>query len=63
MQSTQRKPANLFLFFAFILTVALGLVCNYFYQESPKHSINIEHFQKELLKNETQGTKTLNSIK
>ena len=63
MNVIRRKSSNLYLVFALIISIATGLVCDIFYHQSPKNSIDIKSFQSELIKKETQATKTLAEMK
>src|ERR1035437_1207961 len=63
MKGTQKTSFNSFLVIALIVSITIGFLCNYFYQQSPKHSINIEKFQKELISKENRTTRTLDEMK
>ena len=51
-----------FLILALILFIATGLICGYFYQNSPKHAITIDKFQEKLSEKEKLAVKTLNDM-
>lgn len=46
----------------FIISLTIGLVCSYFYDQSPETLININRFRTELSKKETEADKGLNLI-
>ncbi|HEY5592659.1 MAG TPA: ATP-binding protein [Paludibacter sp.] len=56
------KKTNRVLFFALLLSLATGLVCDYFYRDSPQHVINTANFQNQLKEKETQAAKTLDDL-
>ncbi len=48
--------------YAFITSLLLGLLCNFFYDRSPKQSLNISSFTAELRKKEKTADQTLNQL-
>jgi len=63
MDIIHRKSFNSLLVIALILSISIGLVCDFFYQHSPKHPINIKNFQTELTRKEDLAVKTLDKVK
>jgi two-component system, NtrC family, nitrogen regulation sensor histidine kinase NtrY len=63
MHSNQRKSTNSYLVIALVLSITFGLVCDFIYQQSPKHSIKVKRFQAELIRKENQAAKTLEEMK
>lgn len=57
------KKNNRILFLILFLSIASGLVCDYFYKTSPHHAIRIEEFQDKLHQKETIAEKTLEELK
>ena len=51
-----------YLTYAFIASLLLGLLCNFFYDRSPKQSLNISSFTAELAKKEKAADQTLNHL-
>lgn len=49
--------------YALLASIALGWLCEYFYQKSPQRAIPIEKFSAELAKKEKLATETLNDLK
>ncbi|MFT3754128.1 MAG: ATP-binding protein [Paludibacter sp.] len=46
-----------------LISIAAGLLCNYFYESSPKYAINTARFQQKLTSKEEQAAKTLEDLK
>jgi len=63
--SSLQKKSNFsrFLFFALLLSIAMGIVSSIFYKSSPSQAIKITHFQAEFAHKEFQATKTLSEMK
>ena len=57
------KKTNRILIFALLLSVVAGLVCDYFYNSSPKNAVDITAFQKQLTTKETQAATTMDELK
>ena len=57
------KKTNRILIFGLLLSVVAGLVCNYFYNSSPKNAVDITAFQKQLSAKETKAATTMNELK
>ncbi|MBV5281327.1 MAG: HAMP domain-containing protein [Paludibacter sp.] len=57
------KKTNRILIFALLLSVVAGLVCDYFYNSSPKNAVDIAAFQKQLSAKETKAATTMNELK
>ena len=57
------KKTNRILIFGLLLSVVAGLVCNYFYNSSPKNAVDIAAFQKQLSAKETKAATTMNELK
>jgi len=63
MSSIQRKSTNSYLVIALLLSITVGFACDFFYQQSPKRSINLKNFQNELTRKEKLADKTLEEMK
>ncbi|ADQ78347.1 integral membrane sensor signal transduction histidine kinase [Paludibacter propionicigenes WB4] len=63
MSFTQKKSTNSYLVIALIVSITFGFVCDFFYQQSPKRSINLKNFQKEVIRKEKVADKTLEDMK
>ena len=57
------RKTNRILIVLLFAGVIAGLVCNYFYEISPKHTFQIAKFQKQLAIKEGQAAKTLEDLK
>jgi len=57
------KGTNHILLIALFICIATGLVCEYFYQVSPRKAIQTEKFETQLIKKETEAAKTLDELK
>lgn len=62
-QTNFRRHNLRFAIIALLLSIATGLVCDYFYKVSPKHAIRIEKFQEQLFQKEKQAATTLEKLK
>jgi len=69
MKNTTKTDISIFdsfkssyLILALIVTIATGLVCGYYYHISPKHTIPIGEFQKELLVKEKLAAQTIKEM-
>ena len=51
------------LFSTLILSLTFGLICNFFYTNSPKHAIRIKEFQQQLNSKETRAENTVNKLR
>ena len=51
-----------YLAYALITSLLLGLLCNFFYDRSPKQSLNIRAFAAELAKKENAADQTLKQL-
>lgn len=61
--SMRRKLLKLkILLFALVGSLVIGLLCSYFYKDSPKRSINISEFQYQLNLKENQAEKTIGKM-
>ena len=52
-----------FAIIALLISIGTGLVCDYVYNSSPRHAINTEKFQTQLILKEKQAAKTLEDLK
>jgi len=59
----KNKKNNRVLIILLLLSIAGGLVCDYFYQSSPRHVINIREFQTQLNFKEAEAARTLEKMK
>ncbi|HEY6914695.1 MAG TPA: hypothetical protein VI413_08465, partial [Paludibacter sp.] len=57
------KKNNRILIILLLISIVAGLVCNYFYEVSPKHAIRAGEFQKQLKIKEDKAAKTLDDMK
>ncbi|HET7733298.1 MAG TPA: hypothetical protein VFK73_05605, partial [Paludibacter sp.] len=57
------KKNNRILIILLLISIVAGLVCNYFYETSPKHAIRAGEFQKQLKIKEDKAAKTLDDMK
>ncbi len=57
-----KKNNRIIIIFLFI-SIASGLICNYFYQVSPSHAVRINEFQTQLDHKEIQSSKTIEDLK
>jgi len=48
---------------ALLISIVIGLVCDYFYKTSDLRAIKIEHFQTQLIDKEVEAAKTIENIK
>jgi len=69
MKNTNKTDISIFdsfkssyLILSLLVAIATGLVCGYYYHKSPKHTIPIGEFQKELLVKEKQAAKTIDEM-
>ena len=53
---------SVYLILVMLLCISTGLICGYIYQNSPKHAIVLNEFQKELLIKEKQALKTMDEM-
>jgi two-component system, NtrC family, nitrogen regulation sensor histidine kinase NtrY len=59
----KNKKNNRLLIILLLLSITVGLVCDYFYQSSPRHVINIREFQTQLNFKEAEAARTLEKMK
>ncbi|NDP19681.1 MAG: GHKL domain-containing protein [Paludibacter sp.] len=57
------KKSSRLLIYSLLLSITIGLMCDFFYRNSPKNAINIEAFQTQLIQKETEAATTLESLK
>lgn len=57
------KKNNRFLIYSLLLSITIGLACDYFYGNSPKNAIKIDEFQTQLIQKETEAAKTIEDLK
>jgi two-component system, NtrC family, nitrogen regulation sensor histidine kinase NtrY len=57
------KKNNYALIILLIISIIGGLICNYFYETSPKNAIRIGEFQEQLTQKENSAGKTLGDMK
>lgn len=57
------KKNNRILISLLLIIIVAGLVCNYFYETSPRHAIRTGEFQQQLKVKEDRAAKTLDDVK
>lgn len=50
------------LLIALLMSIATGLACDYFYNNSPQHTIQIAEFQTQLIQKEKKATQTIEAL-
>ena len=56
------KKNNRLIIIFLLISIASGLVCNYFYQVSPSNAVRISEFRTQLFQKETLSTKTVEDL-
>jgi len=56
------NKTNRILLFALLISIATGLVCDYFYSASPQYAIRTDDFQTRLFEKEKQAVKTIHDL-
>jgi signal transduction histidine kinase len=65
MNSTNnyRKKNQRYVIIALLISIVMGLVCDYFYKTSDLHAIKIEQFQSQLIDKEQEASQTTEALK